>query len=129
MSSLDWFIIFMWPFTSKTLFDRYSKLMKLIMSIDSHFELTENKEDSVRLHLPNYKGNQPMDFHIYLLEPFLYISFVTEVEGEKITVLNNYHESVDQQDMFNMAMSSNLERVHQVLENKLGSRWDRCLGI
>ena len=74
----------MWPFTSKTLFDRYSKLMKLIMSIDSHFELTENKEDSVRLHLPNYKGNQPMDFHIYLLKPFLYISFVTEVEGEKI---------------------------------------------
>ena len=106
----------MWPFTSKTLYDRYSKLMKLIMSIDSHFEIIENKKDSVRLHLPNYKGNQPMDFHIYLLEPFLYISFVTEVEGEKITVLNNYHESVDQQDMFNMAMSSNLERVHRVLE-------------
>ena len=99
------------------------------MSIDSHFEIIENKKDSVRLHLPNYKENQPMDFHIYLLKPFLYISFVTEVEGEKITVLNNYHESVDQQDMFNMAMSSNLERVHQVLENKLGSRWDRCLGI
>lgn len=54
------------------------------MSIDSHFEIIENKKDSVRLHLPNYKENQPMDFHIYLLKPFLYISFVTEVEGEKI---------------------------------------------
>jgi hypothetical protein len=74
----------MWPFTPKTLNDRYSKLMRLIMSIDSHFEIIENKKDSVRLHLPNYKENQPMDFHIYLLKPFLYISFVTEVEGEKI---------------------------------------------
>ena len=36
----------MWPFTPKTLYERYSKLMKLIMSIDSHFEVTENKEES-----------------------------------------------------------------------------------
>ncbi len=108
----------MWPFTPKTLFDRYSKLMKLIMSIDSHFEVTENTDKTVRLHLPNYKGNQPIDFHIYLLEPFLSISFVTEIEGERISVLNSYHQSIDQQDMFNMAMSSNLERVHQVLEKK-----------
>ena len=108
----------MWPFTPKTLYDRYSKLMKLIMSIDSHFEVTENKEDSVRLHLPNYKGNQPMDFHIYLMEPFLFISFVTEVEGEKISVLNNYHQNTDQQDMFNMAMASNLDRMHEVLNKK-----------
>ena len=65
----------MWPFTPKTLYDRYNKLIKLIMSIDSHFEVTENKEDSVRLHLPNYKGNQQMDFHLYLMEPFLFIAF------------------------------------------------------
>ena len=32
----------MWLFNSKTLYDRYSKLMKLLMSIDSHFEVTEN---------------------------------------------------------------------------------------
>jgi hypothetical protein len=63
----------MWSF-KRTLSERYGKLIKLIMSIDSHFEITENKEDSVRLHLPNYKGNQTMDFHIYLLEPFLYIN-------------------------------------------------------
>ena len=88
------------------------------MSIDSHFEVTENKEDSVRLHLPNYKGNQPMDFHIYLLEPFLFISFVTEIEGERVSVLNNYHQDTDQQDMFNMAMASNLDRIHQVMVEK-----------
>lgn len=108
----------MWPFKHKTLYDRYSKLMKMIMSIDSHFEITENEENSVRLHLPNYKGNQPMDFHIYLLEPFLYISFVTELEGEKISVLNNYHQSISQQDMFNMAMANNLNRIHQFLNEK-----------
>ena len=105
----------MWPFTPKTLYDRYSKLMRLIMSIDSHFEVTENEEDSVRLHLPNYKGNQPMDFHIYLMEPFLFISFVTEVEGEKISVVNSYPQDMDQQDMFNAAMASNMERVHNAL--------------
>ncbi len=108
----------MWPF-KRTLSERYSKLVNLIKSIDSHFQMTENKEDSLRLHLPNYKGNQPMDFHIYLMEPFLFISFVTEIKGERISVLNSYHQSIDPQDMFNMAMSSNLERVHQVLENKL----------
>ena len=108
----------MWPFTPNTLYDRYSKLMKLIMSIDSHLEVTENKEDSVRLHLPNYKGNQPMDFHIYLMEPFLFISFVTEVEGEKISVVNNYPQDTDQQEIFNMAMASNLDRMHQVMECK-----------
>ena len=109
----------MWPFTPKTLYDRYSKLMRLIMSIDSHFEVTENKEDSVRLHLPNYKGNQPMDFHIYMMEPFLFISFVTEIEGEKISTVNSYPQDMNQQDMFNAAMASNLDKVHQVMEDKL----------
>ena len=80
----------MWTFTSKTLYDRYSKLMKLIMSIDSHFEITENKEDSVRLHLPNYKGNQTMDFHIYLMEPFLFVNYVTEIDGEKTNHRDRY---------------------------------------
>lgn len=107
-----------WPFTSKTLYDRYRKLIKLIMSIDSHFEITENQEDSVRLHLPNYKGNQAMDFHIYMLEPYLSISFVTEIEGEKISTVNSYHQDMDQQDIFNMAMYSNLQRVHQVMAAK-----------
>ena len=108
----------MWPFTSKTLFDRYSKLMKLIMSIDSHFEIIENKKDSVRLHLPNYKGNQTIDFHIYLMEPFLFINLVTEIDGEKISTVNSYPQDMDQQDIFNMAMSSNLQRVHQVMAAK-----------
>ena len=95
----------MWPFTPKTLYDRYSKLMKLIMSIDSHFEVTENKDNSVRLHLPNYKGNQPMDFHIYLMEPFLFISFVTEIEGEKVSTVNSYPKDMNQQDMFNAVLT------------------------
>lgn len=107
----------MWPFT-RTLSERYSKLVKLIKSIDSHFQLTEDKEDSLRLHLPNYKGNQTMDFHIYLLEPFLYISFTTELEGEKISCLRNYHQNIDQQDMFNDAMTRNLNKVHEVLGKK-----------
>lgn len=88
------------------------------MSIDSHFEVAENKEDSVHLHLPNYKGNQPMDFHIYLMEPFLFISFVTEVEGEKVSVVNSYPQDMDQQDMFNAAMASNLERIHEAMKKK-----------
>ena len=92
--------------------------MKLIMSIDSHFEVTENKEDSVRLHLPNYKGNQPMDFHIYLLEPFLFIAFTTEIEGEKISTTNSYPQDMDQQEIFNAATASNLERIHQSLAEK-----------
>lgn len=108
----------MWPFTPKTLYDRYSKLMKLIMSIDSHFEVTENKEDSVRLHLPNYKGNQPMDFHIYLLEPFLFVNYVTEIDGEKISTVNSYPQDMDQQDIFNAVMASNLDRIHQVMAAK-----------
>ncbi len=108
----------MWPFTSKTLYDRYSKLIKLIMSIDSHFEITENQEDSVRLHLPNYKGNQTMDFHIYLMEPFLCINYVTEIEGEKISTVNSYPQDMDQQDMFNAVMASNLNRIHQVIAAK-----------
>ena len=107
----------MWPF-KKSLSERYSKLVKLIKSIDSHFQMTENKEDSLRLHLPNYKGNQPMDFNIYLMEPFLFISFVTEIEGEKISCLNNFPQDTDQQDMFNLAMSNNLNKIHQVLEEK-----------
>lgn len=109
--------MFMWPF-KRTLSVRYSKLVKLIKSIDSHFQLTEDKEDSLRLHLPNYKGNQTMDFHIYLLEPFLYISFTTELEGEKISCLRNYHQNIDQQDMFNDAMARNLNKVHEVLGKK-----------
>ena len=109
--------MFMWPF-KRTLSVRYSKLVKLIKSIDSHFQLTEDKEDSLRLHLPNYKGNQTMDFHIYLLESFLYISFTTELEGEKISCLRNYHQNIDQQDMFNDAMARNLNKVHEVLGKK-----------
>ena len=97
---------------------RFSKLVKLILSIDSHFEITEDKEDSMRLHLPNYKGNQPMDFHIYLLEPFLYISFVTIVKGERISCLNNFHQNTNQQDMFNTAMANNLQKVRQALNKK-----------
>ena len=107
----------MWPF-KRTLSERYSKLVNLIKSIDSHFQMTENKEDSLRLHLPNYKGNQPMDFHIYMMEPFLFISFVTEIEGEKISCVNNFPKDTDQQDMFNVAMSNNLNKIHQVLEDK-----------
>ena len=107
----------MWPF-KRTLSERYSKLVKLIKSIDPNFQMTENKEDSLRLHLPNYKGNQPMDFHIYLMEPFLFISFITEIEGEKISCLNNFPQDTDQQDMFNLAMSNNLNKIHQVLEDK-----------
>lgn len=114
----------MWPFTPKTLYDRYSKLMKLIMSIDSHFEVTENKDNSVRLHLPNYKGNQPMDFHIYLMEPFLFISFVTEIEGEKVSTVNSYPKDMNQQDMFNAAMASNLEKVRQSIVEK--GKKDNC---
>ena len=105
------------PF-KRTLSERYCKLVKLIKSIDSHFQLTEDKEDSLRLHLPNYKGNQPMDFHIYLLEPFLYISFTAEIDGEKVTCLSNYHQNIDQQDMFNDAMARNLNKVHEVLGKK-----------
>lgn len=108
----------MWPFTPKTLYDRYSKLIRLIMSIDSHFEITENKEDSVRLHLPNYKGNQPMDFHIYLMEPFLFVNYVTEIDGEKISTVNSYPQDMDQQDIFNAVMASNLDRIHQVMAAK-----------
>lgn len=108
----------MWPFTPKTLKDRYSKLVKLIMSIDSHFQITEDKEKSVRLHLPNYKGNQPMDFDIYLMEPQLHISFVTEIEGEKISVLSYFDQNTDQQDMFNKAMARNLNKIHEVLGKK-----------
>ena len=107
----------MWPF-KKTLSERYSKLVKLIKSIDPNFQMTENKEDSLRLHLPNYKGNQPMDFHIYLMEPFLFISFITEIEGEKISCLNNFPQDTDQQDMFNVAMAANLEKIHQILDEK-----------
>ena len=107
----------MWPFT-RTLSERYSKLVKLIKSIDSYFQLTEDKEDSLRLHLPNYKGNQTMDFHIYLMESQLYISFMTEIEGEKISCVNNFQKDTDQQDMFNAAMAANLDKVHQVLDKK-----------
>ena len=107
----------MWPF-KKTLSEKFSKLVKLIMSIDSHFQMTEDTVDSVRLHLPDYKGNQPMDFHIYLLESLLFISFQTKIEGEKISCLNNFHKDTDQQVMFNTAMANNLNKVHQVLNSK-----------
>ena len=33
----------MWSFTSNTLYDRCSKLTKLIMSIDSHLEVTNHR--------------------------------------------------------------------------------------
>lgn len=107
----------MWPFT-RTLSERYSKLVKLIKSIDSHFQITEDKEDSVRLNLPNYKGNQTMDFHIYLMEPFLCINYVTEIEGEKISTVNSYPQDMNQQDIFNAVMASNLDRIHQVMAAK-----------
>lgn len=107
----------MWPF-KRTLCERYSKLVKLIKSVDTHFVLTEDTDDSLRLHLPNYKGNQPIDFHIYLMEPLLFISFVTEIEGEKISYVSNFHKDTDQQDMFNASMSNNLNKIHQVLEDK-----------
>lgn len=110
----------MWPF-KRTLSERYSKLVKLIKSIDSHFRLTEDKEDSLRLHLPNYKGNQPMDFHIYLMEPQLHISFVTVIEGEKISCMNYFPKNTDQQDMFNVAMAANLEKIHQILDKKFNN--------
>lgn len=113
----------MWPFT-RTLSERYSKLVKLIKSIDSHFQITEDVEDSLRLHLPNYKGNQPMDFHIYLMEPQLHISFVTEIEGEKISVLSFFDQNTDQQDMFNAAMARNLNKIHEVLGKKYSVKKD-----
>ena len=94
------------------------------MSIDSHFEVTENKDNSVRLHLPNYKGNQPMDFHIYLMEPFLFISFVTEIEGEKVSTVNSYPKDMNQQDMFNAVMASNLEKLRQNIVEK--DKKDNC---
>lgn len=119
----------MWPFTSKTLYDRYSKLMKLLMSIDSHFEVTENKRDSVRLHLPNYKGNQPMDFHIYLIEPFLFISFTIEVEGKKISSTNSYPQEMNQQDLFNAAMASNLEKIHESVEETVQEEVERGVDL
>lgn len=99
----------MWPF-KRTLSKRYSKLVKLIKSIDSHFLFTEDKKDSLRLHLPNYKGNQPMDFHIFLMDSQLHISFVTEIEGEKISCVNRFLKEADQQEMFNVAMAANLGR-------------------
>lgn len=108
----------MWIFGSKTIRNRYKTLIKLIMSIDSHFLVTEDEKDSFHLHLPNYKGNQTMDFDIYLLEPYLFISFVTEIEGEKISCVNHFHKDANQQDMFNTAMANNLDKVHQVLNKK-----------
>ena len=45
----------MWPF-KRTLSERYSKLVKLIKSIDSHFQITDKNEDTLCLHSPNYKG-------------------------------------------------------------------------
>lgn len=119
----------MWPFTPKTLYDRYSKLIRLIMSIDSHFEITENQEDSVRLHLPNYKGNQTMDFHIYLMEPFLCINYVTEIDGEKISTVNSYPQDMDQQDMFNAVMASNLDRIHEVIEGTIQEENEENKGL
>ena len=40
----------MWPF-KRTLSEQYSKLVKLIKPIVPNFQMTENKEDSLRLHL------------------------------------------------------------------------------
>ena len=108
----------MWIFGSKTIRNRYKTLIKLIMSIDSHFLVTEDEKDSFHLHLPNYKGNQTMDFDIYLLEPYLFISFVTEIEGEKISCVNHFHKDTNQQEMFNTAMANNLDKIHQVLSKK-----------
>ena len=73
----------MWPF-KRTLSERYSKLVKLIKSIDPNFQMTENKEDSLRLHLPNYKEDQPKGFHIKrILVAFLMILPATFVFAQR----------------------------------------------
>ena len=110
-------MITMWSF-NKTLSERYSKLVKLIKSIDSHFQLTEDKEDSFRLHLPNYKGNEPMDFHIYLLAPIIYVRITTEFDGEEVSCLNFFHQDTNQQDIFNASMTNNLSKVRNFLSEK-----------
>lgn len=106
----------MWYFSHNELYRKYRKLIKKIMSIDPNIKITEDTDDSVRLHLPNYKGNQTMDFHIYLLEPFLFISFVTVINGETITVTNHFNQSLSQEEIFNIAMANNLNRVKDVLK-------------
>lgn len=53
----------MWPF-KRTLSERYSKLVKLIKSIDSHYQMTTDVDDFCHLHLPNYKGNQPICIYV-----------------------------------------------------------------
>ena len=53
----------MWHF-KRTLRERYSKLVKVIKHIDTSFKLKGDKENSLRLHMPDYKGNQPMLFCI-----------------------------------------------------------------
>ena len=73
----------MWPF-KRTLSEQYSKLVKLIKSIDPNFQMTENKEDSLRLHLPNYKEDQPKGFHIKrILVAFLMILPATFVFAQR----------------------------------------------
>ena len=73
----------MWPF-KRTLSEQYSKLVKLIKSIDPNFQMTENKEDSLRLHLPNYKEDQPKGFHIQrILVAFLMILPATFVFAQR----------------------------------------------
>jgi len=73
----------MWPF-KKSLSERYSKLVKLIMSIDSHFQLTEDKECPFRLYMPNYKEEQPKGFHIQrILVAFLMILPATFVFAQR----------------------------------------------
>lgn len=54
----------MWPFTPKSIYDRYRKLMKLIMSIDFHFEVTENIKKFVCLFLSHYKRKQLISLFI-----------------------------------------------------------------
>jgi hypothetical protein len=39
------------------------------------------------------------------MEPFLFISFATEIEGEKVSTVNSYPKDMNQQDMFNAAMA------------------------
>lgn len=56
---------------NRTLNKQYSKLVKLIKSIDSHFLMTENKEAPLRLHLPYYKDNQPIDLLVMKMLLFI----------------------------------------------------------
>lgn len=60
----------MWTINRKSS-ERYGKLLRLIKSMGSHFELTEDKEGSLRLIFPNYNGKKTMNVHIVRLFPLI----------------------------------------------------------